>query len=99
VTPSHQRATPRLTSTTGTRTSALSPEARTASIEQMQEQELDVLVVGGGVVGTGCALDAVTRGLRVGMVEARDWASGPPAGPASCCTAACATWRCSTSRW
>jgi glycerol-3-phosphate dehydrogenase len=76
VTPSHQRATPRLTSTTGTRTSALSPEARTASIEQMQEQELDVLVVGGGVVGTGCALDAVTRGLRVGMVEARDWASG-----------------------
>ena len=76
MTPSHQRATPRLTSTTGTRTSALSPEARTASIEQMQEQELDVLVVGGGVVGTGCALDAVTRGLRVGMVEARDWASG-----------------------
>jgi glycerol-3-phosphate dehydrogenase len=32
--------------------------------------------VGGGVVGTGCALDAVTRGLRTGMVEARDWASG-----------------------
>ncbi|MDJ0343391.1 glycerol-3-phosphate dehydrogenase/oxidase [Streptomyces sp. H10-C2] len=39
-------------------------------------QELDVLVVGGGVVGAGCALDAVTRGLRVGLVEARDWASG-----------------------
>jgi glycerol-3-phosphate dehydrogenase len=42
----------------------------------MESGELDVLVVGGGVVGTGCALDAVTRGLRVGMVEARDWASG-----------------------
>jgi len=42
----------------------------------MESDELDVLVVGGGVVGTGCALDAVTRGLRVGLVEARDWASG-----------------------
>nr|WP_152626334.1 glycerol-3-phosphate dehydrogenase/oxidase [Streptacidiphilus carbonis] len=38
--------------------------------------ELDVLVVGGGVVGAGCALDAVTRGLTVGLLEARDWASG-----------------------
>jgi glycerol-3-phosphate dehydrogenase len=38
--------------------------------------ELDVLVIGGGVVGTGAALDAATRGLRTGVVEARDWASG-----------------------
>jgi glycerol-3-phosphate dehydrogenase len=45
-------------------------------LEELATGELDVLVVGGGVVGTGCALDAVTRGLRVGMVEARDWASG-----------------------
>jgi glycerol-3-phosphate dehydrogenase len=43
---------------------------------EMESGELDILVVGGGVVGTGCALDAVTRGLRVGIVEARDWASG-----------------------
>ncbi|RFU23052.1 glycerol-3-phosphate dehydrogenase/oxidase [Geodermatophilus marinus] len=41
-----------------------------------EEDELDLLVVGGGVVGAGCALDAATRGLRVGIVEARDWASG-----------------------
>ena len=32
--------------------------------------------MGGGVVGAGAALDAVTRGLSVGLVEARDWASG-----------------------
>ncbi|MDN5930120.1 MAG: glycerol-3-phosphate dehydrogenase/oxidase [Pseudonocardia sp.] len=38
--------------------------------------ELDVLVVGGGVVGAGSALDAATRGLTVGLVEARDFASG-----------------------
>ncbi|HEX2706306.1 MAG TPA: glycerol-3-phosphate dehydrogenase/oxidase, partial [Candidatus Lustribacter sp.] len=36
----------------------------------------DVLVVGGGVTGTGCALDAVTRGLATGLVEQRDFASG-----------------------
>ena len=34
------------------------------------------LIVGGGVVGAGAALDAATRGLDVGIVEARDWASG-----------------------
>jgi glycerol-3-phosphate dehydrogenase len=56
--------------------SALSPGARAAALAQMAAGELDVLVVGGGVVGTGCALDAVTRGLRVGLVEARDWAGG-----------------------
>jgi glycerol-3-phosphate dehydrogenase len=42
----------------------------------METTELDVLVVGAGVVGAGCALDAVTRGLDVGLVEARDLASG-----------------------
>jgi glycerol-3-phosphate dehydrogenase len=55
---------------------ALSPAARTAAIAQMAEHELDVLVVGGGVVGAGSALDAVTRGLTTALVEARDWASG-----------------------
>jgi glycerol-3-phosphate dehydrogenase len=42
----------------------------------MAGDELDVLVLGGGVVGAGAALDAITRGLRVGLVEARDYASG-----------------------
>ncbi|GAA0387243.1 glycerol-3-phosphate dehydrogenase/oxidase [Acrocarpospora corrugata] len=35
-----------------------------------------MVVVGGGVVGAGVALDAATRGLSVGLVEARDFASG-----------------------
>jgi len=39
-------------------------------------EELDVLVVGGGVVGAGTALDAVTRGLSTALVEQRDLASG-----------------------
>ncbi|HEY5787095.1 MAG TPA: FAD-dependent oxidoreductase [Microlunatus sp.] len=38
--------------------------------------DLDVLVVGGGIVGAGAALDAVTRGLRVGLIEGGDWGGG-----------------------
>ena len=57
-------------------TFSLSPETREAAIAALAGAELDVLVVGGGVVGAGSALDAVTRGLSVGLVEARDFASG-----------------------
>lgn len=42
----------------------------------MATTPLDILVIGGGVVGGGAALDAATRGLSVGLVEARDFASG-----------------------
>ncbi len=56
--------------------SALSAADRSRALAQMSAQTLDVVVVGGGVTGTGCALDAVTRGLTVGCVEQRDWASG-----------------------
>lgn len=55
---------------------SLSLAQRRASLRDMAETPLDVLVIGGGVTGVGCALDAVTRGLRVGLVEQRDLASG-----------------------
>jgi glycerol-3-phosphate dehydrogenase len=55
---------------------ALSSAARREAIARMAENELDILVIGGGVVGAGSALDAVTRGLTTAIVEARDWASG-----------------------
>lgn len=55
----------------------LSPAARASTLERLRSgEELDVLVVGGGVVGCGVALDAVTRGLSTGLIEARDYASG-----------------------
>ncbi|MCW2829568.1 MAG: glycerol-3-phosphate dehydrogenase [Aeromicrobium sp.] len=55
---------------------ALSPENRQAALDGMAAEPLDILVIGGGVVGGGAALDAATRGLTVGLVEARDFASG-----------------------
>jgi len=54
----------------------LSPAGRSKALARLADDELDVLIIGGGVVGAGCALDAVTRGLKVGLVEARDYAAG-----------------------
>ena len=59
-----------------TRSTKLGPEEREAALAKLKTKELDILVVGGGIVGIGCAMDAVTRGLSVGILEARDWASG-----------------------
>ncbi len=56
--------------------SRLDPAARERALNALRTQHLDVLVVGGGIVGIGSAFDAATRGLSVGLVEARDWASG-----------------------
>ena len=57
-------------------TAALNPTTRRQALAAMAEDERDILVIGGGVTGAGAALDAVTRGLRVALVEARDLASG-----------------------
>ncbi|MCR3749280.1 glycerol-3-phosphate dehydrogenase/oxidase [Lentzea californiensis] len=54
----------------------LDPARRARSLEALGSTEFDVLVVGGGVVGAGAALDAASRGLSVALVEADDWAAG-----------------------
>jgi len=54
----------------------LGPEQRRTAWERFGKDHFDVVVVGGGVVGAGIALDAATRGLKVALVEARDLASG-----------------------
>ena len=65
-----------MTRATSATAAALSPAQRRRDLEAMSTGVLDVVVVGGGITGAGTALDAATRGLTVGIVEARDWASG-----------------------
>ena len=57
-------------------TARLDPKQRDAALARMREETFDVVVIGGGATGTGCALDAASRGLSVALLEARDFASG-----------------------
>ena len=59
-----------------TLTGDLGPGSREHALDAMASGDLDVLVVGAGVVGAGAALDAVSRGLSTALVEQRDFASG-----------------------
>lgn len=49
---------------------------RNTLFEKLQSEAYDLLVIGGGATGTGIALDAATRGLKVALVEKDDFASG-----------------------
>jgi glycine/D-amino acid oxidase-like deaminating enzyme len=60
----------------GAEAAGLDPDSRSAALAALAGAEFQVLVVGGGVVGAGVALDAATRGLSVGLVEARDFGAG-----------------------
>lgn len=44
--------------------------------ELSDDEEVDLVVIGGGVTGAGVALDAAARGLSVVLVERKDLASG-----------------------
>ena len=57
-------------------TSALSPAQRDEALRQLADDSFDILVIGGGVTGVGAALDAASRGLKVALIEANDFASG-----------------------
>ncbi|XP_052841624.1 glycerol-3-phosphate dehydrogenase, mitochondrial [Drosophila gunungcola] len=49
---------------------------RKMCLEAFKRTHYDILIIGGGAVGSGCALDAATRGLKTALVEANDFGSG-----------------------
>lgn len=53
-----------------------SAQSRIEILKSMEQQQFDVLVIGGGVTGAGIALDAATRGMKVGLIEKNDFGSG-----------------------
>ena len=42
---------------------------RQEQLQRLKNDEFDVLVIGGGATGSGCALDAATRGLKTGQIK------------------------------
>jgi glycerol-3-phosphate dehydrogenase len=52
------------------------PARRASDIDAMADEEFDLVIVGGGIVGAGALLDAASRGLKVALVEQDDIAAG-----------------------
>jgi glycerol-3-phosphate dehydrogenase len=53
-----------------------SSKTRAENIQRMQTDTFDFVIVGGGINGAGIARDAISRGMRVALVEAEDFSSG-----------------------
>lgn len=49
---------------------------RQESIEKMQHEKLDLLIIGGGITGAGVALQAAASGIKTGLIEMQDFAEG-----------------------
>jgi glycerol-3-phosphate dehydrogenase len=59
-----------------THSTSLSPQYRNETLNAVDSGAFDVVIIGGGITGMGCALDAASRGLSVALFEQRDIASG-----------------------
>lgn len=49
---------------------------RKQTIKAMQQEELDLLIIGGGITGAGVALQAAASGVKTGLIEMQDFAEG-----------------------
>ena len=54
----------------------LSAETRRENIDWLQNNQLDLLVIGGGITGAGIALHASAKKMAVGLIEMQDFAAG-----------------------
>ena len=67
---------------------ALSTLNREVIKKNLQNEEYDVVIIGGGITGAGIALDASQRGMKVALVEMQDFAQGT----SSRSTKLCSRW-------
>ena len=54
----------------------LSAETRRENIEWLKNNQLDLLVIGGGITGAGVALNASAKNMTIGLIEMQDFAAG-----------------------
>ena len=57
-------------------TGELSAKRRPEFIKRLQDETFDLAIIGGGINGAGVARDASSRGMKVALIEAQDFASG-----------------------
>ncbi|MBX3039802.1 MAG: glycerol-3-phosphate dehydrogenase/oxidase [Bdellovibrionaceae bacterium] len=53
-----------------------SHDLRRRNLERLQREKFDLLIIGGGITGAGAARDAAARGMKVALIEGRDFAFG-----------------------
>ena len=51
-------------------------EDRKRNLQSLAKTKYDIFIIGGGITGAGVARDAALRGMKVGLIEASDFASG-----------------------
>lgn len=54
----------------------MNSESRVQALHDLQQETYDLVVIGGGITGAGVARDAASRGMKVALIEARDFAFG-----------------------
>jgi len=55
---------------------SLNSTYRTQNLEEASSQQYDLIVIGGGITGSGIALDAASRGMKVLLLDKQDFAAG-----------------------
>ena len=53
-----------------------SAQTRKENINKLSSDQVDLLIIGGGITGAGLALHAAARGIKVGLIEMQDFAGG-----------------------
>ncbi|MFZ3231767.1 MAG: glycerol-3-phosphate dehydrogenase/oxidase [Pseudobdellovibrio sp.] len=51
-------------------------QTRAENLKKLKTEKFDLVIIGGGITGAGVARDAASRGLKVALVEAHDYAFG-----------------------
>ena len=55
---------------------SFSKATRKKSIEVLKKEEMDLLIIGGGITGAGIAIQAAAAGMKTGLIEMQDFAEG-----------------------
>ena len=72
---------------------------REATLSKLGNETFDLAIIGGGITGAGIALDAASRGMKVALVEQKDFSTAPAVNPPNSSMADCGISKTLRSAW